>query len=172
MKLTSKEGLKTIDTLTQDQRLHTKEFFNLWSKSSSLSNANIFLSFQTVQNIHKGIIYQAFLWVFPTKAPCHPRRVFFTEQERIQATPKREKRRFHIIRVFAQWGRRWSTVSTSERHRKHLLAIEYPFLWSCSKVKILIQEASQAKKATLRGTFALQILSQGNKWESLGSKIE
>ena len=33
MKLTSEEGLKSIDTLTQDQRLHTKEFFNLWSKA-------------------------------------------------------------------------------------------------------------------------------------------
>ena len=162
MKLTSKEGLKTIDTLTQDQRLHTKEFFNLWSKSSSLSNANIFLSFQTVQNIHKGIIYQAFLWVFPTKAPCHPRRVFFTEQERIQVTPKREKRRFHIIRVFAQWGRRWSTVSTSERHKKHLFANECPPPWSWSKVKTFPQEASQVKKATLGGALDLQILPLGN----------
>ena len=39
MKLTSKR-LKSIDTLTQDQRLHTKEFFNLWSENSSLPNAN------------------------------------------------------------------------------------------------------------------------------------
>ena len=83
MKLTSEEGLKTIDTLTQDQRLHTKEFFNLWSESSSLPNANIFLSFQTAQNIHKGAICQAFLRAFPTKAPCYPRRVSFIEQERI-----------------------------------------------------------------------------------------
>ena len=28
-KLTREEGLKTISTLTQDQRLHTKEYFNL-----------------------------------------------------------------------------------------------------------------------------------------------
>ena len=82
-KLTSEEGFKTIDTLTQDQRLHTKEFFNLWSESSSLPNANIFLSFQTNQNIHKGVICQAFLRTFPTNASCHPRRVSFLEQERI-----------------------------------------------------------------------------------------
>ena len=82
-KLTSEGGFKNIDTLTQDQRLHTKEFFNLWSESSSLPDANIFLSFQTVQNIHKGVICQTFLRVFPTKALCHPRRVSFIEQERI-----------------------------------------------------------------------------------------
>ena len=54
MKLTSEEELKTIDTLTQDQRLRTKGFFNLWSQSSSLPNANIFISLQIVQNIHKS----------------------------------------------------------------------------------------------------------------------
>ena len=102
MKLTSEEGLKSIDTLTQDLRLHTKEFFNLWSENSSLLNTQIFLSFHTVQNKHKGAICQAFLRTLPIKAPCHPRRVFFIEQERIQATPKREKRRFQRTQVFAQ----------------------------------------------------------------------
>ena len=101
-KLTREEELKTIDTLTQDQKLHTKEFFNLWSESSSLPNANKFFSFQTDQNIHKKAICQAFLRAFPTNALCHPRRVYFTEQERIQATPKKKKRRFHRTRVFAQ----------------------------------------------------------------------
>ena len=101
-KVTREKWLNSIDTLTQDQRLHIKEFFNLWSESSSLPDANIFFSIQTVQNIHKGVICQTFLRVFPTKALCHPRRVSFIEQERIQATPKREKRRFHRTRVFAQ----------------------------------------------------------------------
>ena len=53
-KLTREEGLKTINTLTQDQRLHTKEYFNLWSENSSFPKANKFLSFQTDQNIQKG----------------------------------------------------------------------------------------------------------------------
>ena len=66
MKLTSEEELKTIDTLTQDQRLHTKWFFNLWSQSSSLPNANIFLSFQTVQTIHKSFA-NPFYELFPQK---------------------------------------------------------------------------------------------------------
>ena len=61
MKITNEKGLKSIDTLTQNQRLHTKEFLNLWSESSSLPNANRFLSFQTVQNIYKGAACQAFL---------------------------------------------------------------------------------------------------------------
>ena len=91
MKLTSKEELKSINTLTQDQRLYTKEFFNLWSESSSLANANIFLSFHTVQNKHKGVICQAFLRALPTKAPCHPIRVSFTEQE--ESKPHQRGRR-------------------------------------------------------------------------------
>ena len=44
-KLTREEGLKTKEILTQDQRLHTKEYFNLWSESSSFLKANLFLSF-------------------------------------------------------------------------------------------------------------------------------
>ena len=75
MKLKSTKGLKSTDTLLQDHRLQTKEFFNLWSESSSLPNANKFLSFHTVQNIHKGVICQAFLRALPTNDPCHPRRV-------------------------------------------------------------------------------------------------
>ena len=94
-KLTKEKGLKTINTLTQDQRLHTKECFSFWSESTSFPKANKFLTFQTNQNIHKGAICHAFLRVFPTNAPCHPRRVSLTEPKRTQATPKREKRRFH-----------------------------------------------------------------------------
>ena len=75
-KLTREEGLKTIDILTQDQRLHTKEFFNLWSESSSLPKANIFLFFQTNQNIHKETICQAFLRAFPHKHPMPPKKSF------------------------------------------------------------------------------------------------
>ena len=56
MKLTSKKGLKSVDTLTQAQKLHTKEFFNLWSESSSLPNVNKFLSFHIVQLFNKFLI--------------------------------------------------------------------------------------------------------------------
>ena len=83
MKLTSEEELKTIDTLTQDQRLHTKGFFNLWSQSSSLPNANIFLSFQTVQNIHKS-----FANPFYELSPQKPH----VTQEEFPSLNKRESR--------------------------------------------------------------------------------
>ena len=59
-KLTREEELKTIDTLTQDQRLHTKEYFSLWSENFSFPKANKFLSFQTDRKIQKGVICQAF----------------------------------------------------------------------------------------------------------------
>ena len=78
-KLTREQGLKIINTLTQDHKLHTKKRFSLQSESTSSPKANKFLSFHTDQNIHKGAICHAFLRVFPTNAPCHPRRVSLTE---------------------------------------------------------------------------------------------
>ena len=91
-----------METLTQDQRLHTKEYFNLWSESSSFPKVSLFLSFQTDQNIHKGVICQALLRLFLTKTPFHPRRVAFTVHERVQDTLKREKKRFHRTRILTQ----------------------------------------------------------------------
>ena len=70
MKLTRELGLISTNTLDQDHRLHTKEFFNLWIDNSSLSNANKFLSFHTIQNIHKRATCHAFLLAVPTKDPC------------------------------------------------------------------------------------------------------
>ena len=81
MKLKRKKGLKSTNTLNQDHRLHIKEFFNLWSESSSFPNTNKFLSFHIVQNIHKGAACQVILRALPTNNPCHPKRVSFTEQE-------------------------------------------------------------------------------------------
>ena len=132
MKLTKEIGHISTNTLDQDHRFYTKEFFNLWIDNSSLSNTIKFLFFHIVQNIHKGAACQAFLRPLSTNNPCHPRRVSFTEQERIQDTPKREKRRFQRTRVFAQWRKRWSTVSTSERQKKHLFSKKYLLLWSWS----------------------------------------
>ena len=63
------------------------------------------LSFQTEQNIHKGVICQAFLWVFATNSSCHLRRVSFTIHERVQDIPKMEKRRVHRTRIFTQWSK-------------------------------------------------------------------
>ena len=65
IKVTREKWLKSIDTLTQDQRLHIKEFFNLWSESSSLPNVNKFLFFHIVQNIHKGSLAKPFYELYP-----------------------------------------------------------------------------------------------------------
>ena len=171
MKLISKKWLKSTDTLTQDHRLHTKNFSIFGMKASHCQTlTNSFPSI--LSKIHKGVIFQAFLWALPTNDPWHTRRVSFIEQERIQDTPEREKRRFQSTRVFAQWRRRWSTVSSSKRQKKYLFAKKCPLLWSWSRVKTFPQEASQAKKATLGGVLDFQILPLGNKGESSGSKIE
>ena len=102
MKLTKEIELISTDTLDQDHKLYTKEFFNLWINNSSLSNANKFLSFQIVQNIHKGITCQALLRALPMKNPCHPSKISFIKQERTQDTAKREKSRCQRTRGFAQ----------------------------------------------------------------------
>ena len=60
-----KKGSNLWTPLTQDHRLHTKEIFNLWSESSSLLNTSKFLSFYTVQNIHKGVVCQVFYELYP-----------------------------------------------------------------------------------------------------------
>ena len=142
MKLTRETGHISTDTLDQDHRLHKKDFFNIWIDNSSLSNTIKFLSFHIVQNIHKGPACQAFLWDLPTNDPCYPRSVSFIEQERIQDTPKREKRRSQRTWDLAQWSRRWSTVFASERQKKHLFAKKNPLRWSWSKVNTFPQDAS------------------------------
>ena len=63
----------------QDHKLHTKEFFIIWTKNSVLSNASKFLSFHTFEKIHIGTTFQDFLQALPTKEPCHPRSVSLTE---------------------------------------------------------------------------------------------
>ena len=44
MKLTREKEFISTDTLDQDHKFYTKEFFNLWIDNSFLSNANKFLS--------------------------------------------------------------------------------------------------------------------------------
>ena len=67
MKITSQKWFKSIDTLTQDHRLHTKEFFNLWNESSSLPNANKFLSFPSkLSKIYiRGPLAKPFYELYP-----------------------------------------------------------------------------------------------------------
>ena len=80
MKLSREIGFISISTVNQDYKLHINFFFNLLIDNSSLSNANMFVSFHTAQNIHKEAAHQVFLQVLPTKNPYYLRRISFTEQ--------------------------------------------------------------------------------------------
>ena len=82
IKLTREIGLISINALDQDHKLYTKELFTLWIEIVVLSNTNKFLSFHTVQKIHRGATFQAFLWALTTKEPCHLSNVSLTEKER------------------------------------------------------------------------------------------
>ena len=61
MKLTKELGHISIDTLDQDDKLHTKEYFNLWTDNSSFSNVNKSFSFHIDKKIHKEATCQALL---------------------------------------------------------------------------------------------------------------
>ena len=76
----SKESGPSFTTdLDHTQRLQTKEFFNLFIDSSSLSKAILFLSFHTAQKIHEGVAFHTFLRFLPILKPLHPLRVSLTE---------------------------------------------------------------------------------------------
>ena len=47
--------------------------------STSSSNAILFLTFQTVQKIHKGSALQTSFLFFPTKDPFQPKSIILTE---------------------------------------------------------------------------------------------
>ena len=49
------------------------------------------LTFQTVQNKHKGLACQTFLQFLLIKEPCHPNRVSLLDKDSTQDTKKRKK---------------------------------------------------------------------------------
>lgn len=89
------KGSSSINILVQNQKLQTKELFCLQIESSSLSKAILFLSFQTIQKIHKGVAFHAFLCFFPTNESCQPRRVSLTVKDKTQDMSKRAKSNCH-----------------------------------------------------------------------------
>ena len=132
-----------------------------WSARSTLLNALPFLSFHKVHKRHKGAALHAFALSLPTKAPFHPRNFPLTVKCKTQCTPKREKIRFHNISALVQNRKRWSFVSSSSLHKKHLFGMFHSLLFSWLVVKTLFQDASQAKKFTLIGAQDFQIMCQG-----------
>ena len=81
-KLNRDKGPTAIEELTQDKRLQTNEFFNLWVDKASLSKTILFLSFQTVQNKQRGAARQAFLCFLSLKETYQLNRVSLTENGR------------------------------------------------------------------------------------------
>ena len=145
-----------------------KENLNPWIDHPSLSNALLFLSFQTVQKKHKGAAHHAFFFFLPTKKPCHLSKASLTEERSTHDTPKRENKRCRKTLVLSQWKRTWSTDSSSLRHRKHLFAKDHPLLWMWSKVRTFLQVASQTKKTTLDRTHEFQTTLVGKTPYLLG----
>ena len=148
-KLIKNKGQTSIYNFVQDHKLHTEEYFNLWTENSSLSNVILFLSFHIAHKRHKGASFQVFLLFLPTKDPHQPRKVSLTEQGRTQVTPKRANNNSHKTLILMQWIKVWLVNFSSARQKKHLLARDWPFLLSWSKVKTFPQEASQSKKNPL-----------------------
>ena len=101
-KSTKKLGLSTIYKFFQDHKLQTKEDFILYIENSSLSKAILFLSNQIVQKMHKWAAIQAFLRLFPTKAPCQERRVSLTDLRKTQLTPTMAKKISQNTLAFGQ----------------------------------------------------------------------
>ena len=147
--------------LHQAPRLQKKENFNPWIDRPLLSNALLFLYFQTVQKRHKGAIHHAFFLFLPTKKPCHRNKASLTKEWSTHDTPKRENRRYYKTLILLQWRRMWSTDSSSLRHGKHLFAKDHSLLWMWFKVRTFLQVASQTNKTILSDTHGFQITLVG-----------
>ena len=120
-----------------------------WSTRLASLNVLPFLSFHKVHIRHKGTALHAFALLLPTKAPFHPSKFPLIVECKTQCTPKREKIKFHNILALLQNIKRWSLVSSSSLHKKHIFGMFHPLVFSWSVVKTLFQDASQAKKLTL-----------------------
>ena len=146
-----------MNNLASDWKERIKEYFSLCIDNISSLNANLFLTFQTVQKMWRGVALHTFLRFLPTKEPCQLRSVSLTEKGNTQDTPNKVNSKSHKTLVFEQCRRRWSMVSSFSRHIKHLFANAHPFFWTISKVKALPCVASHAKKLILGCTFTFQI---------------
>ena len=119
--------------------------------------ANLFLSFQTVQKIHNGMVFHIFFLFLPTKGPRQQNNVSLTFSGNTHWTPNKAKTISQRVLTVVQCKRMWFTFSSSQPHKKQQLGSCHPRLWSLSKVRIFPHVASQAKKAALVGTLSTQM---------------
>ena len=146
--------------LTHKEKLLKKMFLILWSDNSPFSKHLWFLSFEIVQNIHKGATFQALTRLLPTKELGHPRRVSLIISKITHWIPKLENTNCHKTLVLSQCRRIWSMVSNS-LHKAYLLTNVHPPFWSWSKVNTLPQQASQVKKLTVVRIHEFHTISKG-----------
>ena len=130
-----------------------------------------FLSFQTLQKIHKGVVLQIMLHFFPIKEWCHPKRASLTIVVCTQWIPNRSNNNYQRILTFKQWRRVWSMDSSSSLQRKHLLTKDHPLFWRWSIVKTFPIVASHAKKLTLDGTHKFQTTLFENEIKTPSSNV-
>ena len=73
MKSTKVEGPYFINNFIFDESKKTKRLFSLWMDNTSSSNAILFLTFQTIQKIHKGPTLQTSFLFFPQRTCPTPK---------------------------------------------------------------------------------------------------
>ena len=93
--------------------------------------------------------FQAFFLFLPTKELPQLKSTPLTEACITHYTSNRAKISCHNMRAFRQCRRIWSFVSSFALYILHLLGILNPLFQSWSRVNILSQVSSQAKKLAL-----------------------
>ena len=121
--------------LAQLHKLQTKEFFNFWIAREPPLNANLFLSFQTIQKIHSGMEVQILFLFLPTKGPLQLTNICLTFSGNTQLAPNKAKTISQRAFTTVQCKRIWFTFSSSQPHKKHRFGSCHPRLWSLSKVR-------------------------------------
>ena len=79
----TEKGITQLTPNKENKRSHKtfalEQWIRMWFivSSSSQHKGHLlqFLSFHAIQKICKGVAFQTFLHLLPTKGPCHPRRV-------------------------------------------------------------------------------------------------
>ena len=88
-KLTKVSEQLSINNFISNQGKQTKSLFSFWIEKTLLLNAMLFLTFQTVQNKHKGLACQTFLHFFAHKKTMSSQQSISNQQT--QDTPKVQK---------------------------------------------------------------------------------
>ena len=123
-----------------------KNFFSLWSKSSSLLKILWLCSFQIHQNKQIGATCQTILLFLSSSLNFHSRKRFFTETRNTHFKLKTTNKKVHSTLVLSQWIKIRSIDSSLSLQRMHLLTMDYQLFINIFAVKIFPQTTSHAKK--------------------------